>query len=61
MPTSPKWTLAALVDHVGATQRVVATLVGERMTEPSTLMRRGAGETRPVRAFVRAAADASTS
>jgi uncharacterized protein (TIGR03083 family) len=35
VPTCPKWTLADLVDHVGATQRVVAMLVGERMTEPS--------------------------
>jgi hypothetical protein len=35
VPTTPKWTLADLVDHVGSTQRVVAMLVGERMTEPS--------------------------
>jgi uncharacterized protein (TIGR03083 family) len=35
VPTCPKWTLADLVDHVGATQRMVAMLVGERMTEPS--------------------------
>jgi uncharacterized protein (TIGR03083 family) len=34
VPTCPKWTLADLVDHVGATQRMVAMLVGERMTEP---------------------------
>src|SRR5918992_496678 len=35
VPTCPKWTLADLVDHVGSTQRMVAMLVGERMTEPS--------------------------
>ncbi|MCT2585577.1 maleylpyruvate isomerase family mycothiol-dependent enzyme [Actinophytocola gossypii] len=35
VPTCPKWTLADLVDHVGATQRMVAMLVGGRMTEPS--------------------------
>jgi uncharacterized protein (TIGR03083 family) len=35
VPTCPKWTLADLVDHVGATQRMVALLVGQRMTEPS--------------------------
>jgi uncharacterized protein (TIGR03083 family) len=36
VPTCPKWTLADLVDHVGATQRMVAMLVGERMDEPSS-------------------------
>jgi uncharacterized protein (TIGR03083 family) len=35
VPTCPKWTLADLVDHVSATQRMVAMLVGERMSEPS--------------------------
>jgi uncharacterized protein (TIGR03083 family) len=35
VPTAPKWTLADLVDHVGAVQRMVAMLVGERMSEPS--------------------------
>ncbi|RZQ65838.1 maleylpyruvate isomerase family mycothiol-dependent enzyme [Amycolatopsis suaedae] len=35
VPTCPKWTLAQLVDHVGATQRMVTMLVGERMTDPS--------------------------
>jgi uncharacterized protein (TIGR03083 family) len=35
VPTCPKWTLGDLVDHVGATQRMVAMLVGERMTDPS--------------------------
>jgi uncharacterized protein (TIGR03083 family) len=35
VPTCPKWTLAELVDHVGATQRMVAVLVGERLTDPS--------------------------
>jgi uncharacterized protein (TIGR03083 family) len=35
VPTCPKWTLTDLVDHVSATQRMVAMLVGERMTEPS--------------------------
>jgi uncharacterized protein (TIGR03083 family) len=35
VPTCPKWTLVDLVDHVGGTQRVLAALVGERMTEPS--------------------------
>ncbi|MDG4787484.1 maleylpyruvate isomerase N-terminal domain-containing protein [Micromonospora sp. WMMD1102] len=46
VPTCPKWTLADLVDHVGATQRMVAMLVGERMSEPS---RAFAGYTRPRR------------
>jgi uncharacterized protein (TIGR03083 family) len=35
VPTCPEWTLAELVDHVGATQRMVAMLVNERMTDPS--------------------------
>ncbi|MFV2173139.1 maleylpyruvate isomerase family mycothiol-dependent enzyme [Actinomadura sp. LOL_016] len=35
VPTCPRWTLADLVDHVGATQRMVTMLVGERMAEPS--------------------------
>jgi len=35
VPTCPKWTLADLVDHVGAVQRMVTMLVGERMSEPS--------------------------
>ena len=35
VPTCPKWTLADLVDHVSATQRMVAMLVGARMAEPS--------------------------
>ncbi len=35
VPTCPKWTLADLVDHVAATQRMVAMLVGDRMTEPT--------------------------
>jgi hypothetical protein len=35
VPTCPKWTLADLVNHVGGTQRMVATLVGERLTDPS--------------------------
>lgn len=36
VPTAPKWSLADLVDHVGATQRMVAMLVGERMDDPSS-------------------------
>ena len=35
VPTCPKWTLADLVDHVGGTQRMVAVLVGERLTDPA--------------------------
>jgi uncharacterized protein (TIGR03083 family) len=35
VPTCPEWTLTDLVDHVGATQRMVAMLVGERLDEPS--------------------------
>lgn len=35
VPTCPKWTLADLVDHVGATQRMVTMLVGERMADPT--------------------------
>jgi uncharacterized protein (TIGR03083 family) len=34
VPTCPNWTLADLVDHVGATQRMVTMLVGGRLTEP---------------------------
>lgn len=42
VPTCPKWTLADLVDHVGATQRMVAMLVGERLAEPSSAFARQA-------------------
>ncbi|UBU08509.1 maleylpyruvate isomerase family mycothiol-dependent enzyme [Nonomuraea gerenzanensis] len=35
VPTCPEWTLADLVDHVGGTQRMVAMLVGEQLSEPS--------------------------
>jgi uncharacterized protein (TIGR03083 family) len=35
VPTCPKWTLVDLVNHVGGTQRMVATLVGERLIDPS--------------------------
>jgi len=35
VPTCPKWTLADLVNHVGGTQREMAMLVRERMSEPS--------------------------
>ncbi|GIF49967.1 uncharacterized protein (TIGR03083 family) [Asanoa ferruginea] len=34
VPTCPQWTLADLVDHVGSTQRMVAMLVSERMSDP---------------------------
>ena len=48
VPTCPKWTLADLVDHVGATQRMVTMLVGERLTEPSSAFaRQAAGPTDP--------------
>ncbi|WP_162605499.1 maleylpyruvate isomerase family mycothiol-dependent enzyme [Jiangella ureilytica] len=40
VPTCPKWTLADLVDHVGAVQRMVTMLVGERMAEPSSAFAR---------------------
>ena len=40
VPTCPGWTLADLVDHVGGMQRMVAMLVGERMTEPSSAFAR---------------------
>ncbi|MEU8355673.1 maleylpyruvate isomerase family mycothiol-dependent enzyme [Nonomuraea sp. NPDC048882] len=36
VPTCPKWTLADLVDHVGAVQRMVAMLVGEQLSEPDS-------------------------
>ncbi|MEV5966490.1 maleylpyruvate isomerase family mycothiol-dependent enzyme [Kribbella sp. NPDC051952] len=42
VPTCPKWTLLDLVDHVGATQRMVTMLVGERMTDPSQAFARQA-------------------
>lgn len=35
VPTCPEWNLGDLVDHVGATQLMVAVLVGERLTDPS--------------------------
>lgn len=35
VPTCPKWSLADLVNHVGGTQREIALLVSERMTDPS--------------------------
>ncbi|MEV0716883.1 maleylpyruvate isomerase family mycothiol-dependent enzyme [Asanoa sp. NPDC050611] len=35
VPTCPKWTLTELVDHLGATQRMVTMLVNERLAEPS--------------------------
>ena len=34
VPTAPKWTLADLVEHVGATQRMVRLLVAGRLTDP---------------------------
>ncbi|GIF72548.1 maleylpyruvate isomerase family mycothiol-dependent enzyme [Asanoa siamensis] len=40
VPTCPEWTLADLVDHVGSTQRMIAMLVGEKMTEPSAAFAR---------------------
>ena len=42
VPTCPAWTLADLVDHVGATQRMVAMLVGERLMDPTTAFERQA-------------------
>jgi len=42
VPTCPQWTMDDLVDHVGATQRMVVMLVGERMTEPSAAFARQA-------------------
>jgi uncharacterized protein (TIGR03083 family) len=36
VPTCPRWNLADLVGHVGGTQRMVTTLVGQRLTDPST-------------------------
>lgn len=35
VPTCPQWNLADLVSHVGGTQRMVTTLVGQRLTDPS--------------------------
>ncbi|MEV4072286.1 maleylpyruvate isomerase family mycothiol-dependent enzyme [Nonomuraea fuscirosea] len=40
VPTCPKWTLADLVDHVGSTQRMVAMLVGEQLSEPDSAFAR---------------------
>ena len=42
VPTCPEWNLADLVDHVGATQRMVAMLVGERLADPTTAFERQA-------------------
>ncbi len=36
VPTCPEWNLGDLVDHIGATQLMVAVLVGERLTDPSS-------------------------
>ena len=33
--TTPDWNLGELVSHVGQTQRMVATLVGKKLTDPS--------------------------
>ncbi|MFG1694479.1 maleylpyruvate isomerase family mycothiol-dependent enzyme [Nonomuraea sp. NPDC049309] len=35
VPTCPEWTLSDLVEHVGGVQRMVATLVGERLVDPA--------------------------
>jgi len=40
VPTCPEWTLADLVGHVGATHRMVTMLVGERLSEPSSVFAR---------------------
>src|SRR4051794_38094106 len=35
VPSCPDWTLAKLVDHVGATQQWVARLVEDRISDPA--------------------------
>lgn len=40
VPTTPKWTLTELVDHIGSVQRMVTMVVGERLAEPSTAFAR---------------------
>ncbi len=40
VPTCPEWTLADLVSHLGAGHRMVAMLVGERLSEPSSAFAR---------------------
>lgn len=42
VPTCPEWTLADLVDHVGAVQRMTTMLVGQRLSDPSSAFERQA-------------------
>jgi uncharacterized protein (TIGR03083 family) len=50
VPTCPDWNLADLVSHVGGTQRMVATLVGQRLTDPSPAFEHmDTGPTHPTR------------
>lgn len=37
VPTCPEWTLAELVDHIGQTQHWVASIVADRVPDPSKL------------------------
>ncbi|MGH3503089.1 MAG: maleylpyruvate isomerase N-terminal domain-containing protein, partial [Nocardioidaceae bacterium] len=37
VPTCPEWTLSQLVEHVGQTQYWVASIVEDRVADPSQL------------------------
>ena len=37
VPTCPEWTLSQLVEHVGQTQQWVASIVEQRVSDPSQL------------------------
>src|SRR3979409_17009 len=37
VPTSPKWTITDLVEHVGQTQHWVAEIIERRITDPTQL------------------------
>jgi uncharacterized protein (TIGR03083 family) len=44
VPTCPGWTLTELVEHIGSTQRWVATLVAEAITDPGAAFALGWAE-----------------
>lgn len=37
VPTCPEWTVAELVEHIGQTQQFVASIVADRVSDPSQL------------------------
>ncbi|GAB2943607.1 maleylpyruvate isomerase family mycothiol-dependent enzyme [Nonomuraea fastidiosa] len=47
VPTCPEWTLSDLVEHVGGVQRMVTTLVGERLVDPTKALEPASGPAGP--------------